>query len=57
MAKMNYKTITEDLIKNGVNGLSSWGKDEFVACCEIEYDISKRTALKVYRLYHELVDE
>lgn len=52
---MKYKSIVQDLLKNGRPDLPKWSKAEFVTVCQWDYEVSKRTAEKVYEAYHQAI--
>lgn len=53
--RMNYKTITHDLLMYGKEDLPKWDKEEFVIVCMYDYNVCKRTAEKVYNEYHKAI--
>lgn len=53
--RLNYKNITDDLLKYGKSDLPKWDKEEFVCTCMIDYGVCRKTALKVYEAYHSAI--
>ena len=52
---MKYKAIVQDLLKNGKRDLPKWSRAEFVTVCQWDFDVSRRTAEKVYEAYHQAI--
>ena len=52
---MMYKKIISDMLKNGKIELPYLPKNEFIAACMSDFDISEKTAQKVYAKYHRRV--
>lgn len=52
-----YTSIVRDLLMNGKQDLIFWNKEEFIACCELDYGVTEKTAEKVYNEYHRIMGQ
>lgn len=51
-----YKGIVADLFWSGKPSFSEFSKQEFMIACMENYNVCKRTAERVYKEYHKLVN-